>query len=79
MGMAVGNPPPRAPYKREDGLMYCERCPCVYSRGGWSRSINLNGRRSTLPPRYMRINDIPDDVCPGCGTKEESTTQQKDG
>jgi hypothetical protein len=70
MGMAVGDPPPRAPYKRDDGLMYCENCRALYSRGGWCRGYDRN-RRTTLNADFRVVSTIPDDICPMCRTKEE--------
>ena len=77
MGMAAGIPEPRNPYRLANGLMYCEWCPCTYSRGSdetghWSSCRSLNPRGSTMPPQYRSIADIPDDVCPQCRRKEES-------
>jgi hypothetical protein len=75
MGMAVGSPPPRAPYKTERGTMYCESCHCTYSRGSeekghWYRGYDRN-RGKTLPMDFEARARIPDDECPMCGTKEE--------
>jgi hypothetical protein len=75
MGMAIVSPPPRAPYRMENGLMHCEACYATYSRGGWCRAQRLNGRNDTTPDRYSKLADIPDDVCPFCRTPEEAPSE----
>lgn len=71
MGMAMPRPQPRKPYRLDNGLMHCEKCPCTYSRGGWATGYDLTPRNETVLPRYRKIADLPDDVCPMCRTKEE--------
>ena len=75
MGMAQPDKPPRAPYKMDNGLMYCEACPCTYSRGsdegGHFWSGRYTNKNKTTPPNFIAHGCIPDDVCPRCRTKEE--------
>lgn len=75
MGMAVGERPLRQPYRKSNGLMYCERCWCTYRRGSdkdghWYRGYDSN-RGKTLPMDFAARSQVPDDECPKCGTKEE--------
>ena len=74
MGMAMGSRLIRAPYMMANGLMHCEACTCTYSRGGWCKGIDRN-RGTTMPPKFSKIGNIPDDVCPWCRATEEQPAQ----
>ncbi len=79
MGMAMGSPPPRAPYKMKNGLMYCEECMCTYSpKTDFVRGFRTRQRETTPGSNFHATSVVPKGECPSCGTKEENTTDSKD-
>lgn len=74
MGMAMGNPPPRAPYKTASDLMHCEDCYCTYSPNtDFVRGFRGRSRNTTPESNFHVVSKVPKGECPSCGRKEETT------
>jgi hypothetical protein len=79
MGMAIGNPPPRAPYKMANGLMYCEECHCTYNPTTvFVRGFRLRPRDTMPGSNFYATSEVPKGECPSCGKKEEQPSRESE-
>jgi len=73
MGMAMGSPPPRAPYKTKHGYMYCEACMCSYGADtNFVRGFRIKSNDTMGGHDFYATSRVPKGECPSCGIKEEA-------